>query len=385
MKKILVSYATAGIGHKKAALAIMEALKELSPGGAEVSIIDSLEHTNAFFRWTYLKGFVFLVNRLPVLWGLGYYVTDNIHVNALLSKISLLSNWINSRKLRKYLIATQPDVIVSAHFYLSEVAADLKRKKMLRAQLITVVTDYILHAWWVAPETDMYVVGSEHARQDLLRWKTDPRKIKVLGIPTDPIFCKPLDKKSIINRIGIRDGVMTILVLGGGYGIGPIEGIVKAIDSVQIPVQIITICGFNEKLAGRLELLRPHLKHEMKVFGFVYNVYEYMEISDLLISKSGGITTAESLSKDLPMLVVSPIIGQETRNCDFLTSQGAAMKISELSGLKSAIEEIARHPEISDRMKRAIRNIRRPAASYDIAQMALEMCGILSKKAPLCE
>ena len=385
MKKILISYATAGVGHKRAALSIMEALEELSPGDAEISIIDSLNYTNDFFRWTYLKGFVFLVNRLPTIWGMGYYLTDNFYINAVLSKISQMSNWINSKKLREYLVAAQPDVIISAHFYLSEVVADLKRKKLLRSQLITVVTDYILHAWWVAPETDIYVVGSEHARQDLLRWKTDPGKIKVLGIPVAPIFCKSLDKKSIKEKLGIRDGVMTMLVLGGGYGIGPIEGIVRAIDSVQMPVQIIAVCGFNEKLAKKLELLRPHLKHEMKVLGFVYNIYEYMEVSDLLISKSGGITTAESLFKDLPMLVVSPIIGQETRNCDFLTGEGAAMKINGLSALKGAIENIAAHPEVSDRMKQAIRNLRRPTASYDIAQMALEMCGLQPKKAPLCE
>jgi processive 1,2-diacylglycerol beta-glucosyltransferase len=386
MKKILVSYATAGVGHKRAALSIREALEELSPPDeAEVTIIDSLNYTNDFFRWTYLKGFVFLVNRFPTIWGMGYYITDNVYVNAVLAGISRMSNWVNSKKLREYLIATQPDVIVSAHFYLSEVVADLKRKKLLRSKLVTVVTDYILHAWWVAPETDMYVVGSEHARQDLLRWKTDPAKIKILGIPVAPVFCKLLDKKSLKEKIGIRDGVMTILVLGGGYGIGPIEDIVKAIDSVEIPVQIIAICGFNEKLAKDLELLRPRLKNDMKVLGFVDNVYEYMEVSDLLISKSGGITTAESLFKDLPMLVVSPILGQETRNCDFLTGEGAAMKIDGLSGLKGAIEDIAAHPDKADKMKQAIRNLRRPAASYDIAQMVLEMCGVSAKKAPVCD
>jgi processive 1,2-diacylglycerol beta-glucosyltransferase len=386
MKKILVSYATAGVGHKRAAISVMEALKELSPdGSADISMIDSLDYTNGFFRWTYLKGFTFLVNRLPVLWGLGYYVTDNVYVNAVLSKFSSLSNWINSIKLRKYLIELQPDVIISTHFYLSEVVSQLRRVKALNSRLITVVTDYVIHAWWVNPETDMYVVGSEHARQDLLRWKTDPGKIEVVGIPVAPIFCKKLDRKIIMDSIGIRDDVMTVLVLGGGYGIGPIEGIVKAIDSVQIPVQIIAVCGFNSKLEGRLKLLRPNLKNEMKVFGYVNNVYEYMEAADLMISKSGGITTAESLSKDLPMLVIAPIIGQETRNCDFMTSEGAAMKINSLSGIKSAIEDIAAHPEILSKMKKAIRNIRRPSASYDIAQIALEMCGIPEKKAPLCE
>jgi processive 1,2-diacylglycerol beta-glucosyltransferase len=123
----------------------------------------------------------------------------------------------------------------------------------------------------------------------------------------------------------------------------------------------------------------------MKVFGFVYNVYEYMEVADLLISKSGGVTIAESLSKDLPMLVVSPILGQETRNCDFLTGEGAAIKVNSLSALKDVIEDIAVHTDKMDKMKQAIRSIRRPAASYDIAQMVLEMCGISVKKTPLCK
>ena len=385
MKKILVSYATAGVGHKRAALSIREALEELSPGDAEISIIDSLNYTNDFFRWSYLKGFVFLVNRLPVLWGVGYYITDNYYVNAVLSGISRLSNWINSKKLREYLIATQPDVIVSAHFYLSEVVADLKRKKLLRSQLVTIVTDYILHAWWVAPETDIYVVGSEHAKQDLLRWKTDPEKIKVLGIPVAPVFCKRFEQKGLRERLGIPDGMMAVLVLGGGYGIGPIEGIVKALDSVDLPLQIIAVCGFNDELKARLELLRPNLKHAMQTFGFIYNVNEYMEAADLLISKSGGITTAECLSKDLPMLVISPIIGQETRNCDFMTGAGAAMKIDGIPKIRGVIEEIAAHPEIAEKMKKAIRAIRKPAASYDIAQMVLKMCGLEPKKAPVCD
>ena len=374
MIKILISYATAGAGHKKAALAIKEAFVELAPENTEVSVIDSLDYTNAFYKWIYLKGFVFLVNRLPLLWGLAYYFTNNFYINRIFLNIRTLNNRFNSGRLRKYLLAEQPDIFISAHFFASEVASDLKRKGALKSCLVTVVTDYMLHAWWVADYTDLYIVGSERAAKDLMSLKTDFGKIRVLGIPVEPVFSRPIDRKSILDKMGFRDGMPTILVIGGGLGFGPIMEIVRITDSISKPVQIIAVCGHNEKLLKKMEEMKPALKNEIRVFGFVDNVHEYMGVSDILISKCGGITAAESLAKNLPVIVVKPIMGQETRNSDFLVSQGAALRIDNLSALKDALEDLTSHPEKLSRMRQSIEKIKKPAACFDIARMAVEVC-----------
>jgi len=372
MKKILIVYATAGIGHKKAAIGVKKALDEISQGAAEVTLIDALDYTNAFFKWSYLKAYLLMVNRLPFVWGFFYYLTDNFYMNMVISRIRRISNWMNSGKLTKHLISSQPDVIISTHFFASEVVSDLKEYGLIRSKLITVVTDYRLHSWWLAGRTDVYVVGSEDAKNDILKCMADESKIRVLGVPAEPIFSKKLDKKEILAKTDLKEGLFTILVIGGGFGVGPIVGIVKVIKEITLPLQVIVVCGHNEQLVKNIEELKKETKAHIKVLGFVDNVYEYMEISDVLISKPGGITLTESLAKELPLIIISPILGQETRNSDFVISRGAAFRINRLGDMKGLLEDLATHPEKMAKMREAIRAIKKPMACYDIARLALK-------------
>ena len=375
MKKILIAYATAGIGHKKAAQAVKAALDEMAPADTEVRLIDALDYTSPFFKWIYLQMYLFMVNKTPTFWGLSYYLTDNPLVNIIISKLRRLNNWSNSKKLREYLLLWKPDVVISTHFFASEVIGDMNKKGLLGSRLVTVVTDYRSHSWWIADKTDTYVVACEDTKSDLIKWGVEALRIKVLGIPVEPIFSKPLDGKAILDKTGLEDDRLTVLVIGGGFGVGPIEAIVKIIDSISRPMQMITICGHNEELVKRLEALKSKFKDKMVVFGFVNNVYEYMEIADLLISKSGGITVSESLAKELPMVVIAPIIGQETRNSSFLVSHGAAIKVEKIDGLREALEKLTSHPERLVSMRGEIQKIKKPAACYDVAKLALEIAG----------
>ncbi|MDD5423071.1 MAG: glycosyltransferase [Candidatus Omnitrophota bacterium] len=368
-KKILICYATAGIGHKKAALAVEAAFKELSPEGVEFSIIDSLDYTNPFFKWIYLKVYLLMVNKFPLLWGLLYYLTDNFYVNLIVAPMRRFNNWLNSGKLSKFLIEMKPDVVISTHFFGSEVIADMKRRGAMGSRLVSIVTDYRLHSWWVSGFVDTYIVAGEDAVEDLLKWKTPQSKIAALGIPAEPIFAKKLDKKNIREKTGLPENTFTLLVIGGGFGVGPIEEIIEAVGGMSI--QIIAVCGHNEELVRKLEGLKPSLKAGLKVLGYVDNVYEYMEVSDLLISKSGGITVTEALTKELPMVVISPIIGQETRNCDFMTKHGAAIKVDKASDARRVVEEMIADPAKIGRMKDAIKKIKKPTACYDIVRLAI--------------
>ena len=371
-KKILIVYATAGIGHKKAAMAVKEAYDEMKLPGVEVTLIDALDYTNDFFRWSYLQAYLLMVNKLPTFWGLSYYLTDIPFVDLFVSYIRRISNWVNSKKLVNYILDMKPDVIISTHFFGSEVIADLKQKSLVLSKLFTIVTDYRLHAWWVCEGTDAYIVASDDTRRDLEGRKVDPVKIKVMGIPIEPVFSKTLDRPKIFKETGLRDDLFTILVIGGGFGVGPIEGIVKVIAGIPRELQTVVVCGHNEELTRKIQSLKDEYKLNMKVLGFIDNVYEYMDISDLLISKSGGITVSESLAKEIPLVVISPILGQETGNCAFLVRNNAAVKVDKLDDLKTALEGLISDPAKLDKMKEAIQSIKKPYAAYDVAKLAYE-------------
>ena len=371
-KKILVVYATAGIGHKKAAMAVKKAYDEMKLPGTEVTLIDALDYTNDFFRWSYLQAYLLMVNKLPTLWGLLYYFTDIPFVDLFVSYIRRVNNWANSKRLVNYILDTKPDVIISTHFFASEVIADMKRKSPMLSRLVTIVTDYRLHAWWICEGTDAYIVASDDTRRDLEGRKVDPAKIKVMGIPIEPIFSKPLDRPKIFKETGLRDDLFTILVIGGGFGVGPIEGIVKVIAQIPRKLQTVVICGHNEELVHKIQSLKDEYELNMKVLGFIDNVYEYMDISDILISKSGGITVSESLAKEMPLVVISPILGQETGNLTFLVRNNAAVKVKRLDDLKAALEDLISDPVKLDKMKEAIKLIEKPYAAYDVAKFAYE-------------
>ena len=372
MKKILVVYATAGIGHKKAAMAVKEAYDEMKLPGTDVTLIDALDYTNDFFKWSYLQAYLLMVNKLPTLWGLLYYFTDIPFIDLFVSTVRRISNWANSKRLVNYILDTKPDVIISTHFFASEVIADLKQKSLMLSRLVTIVTDYKLHAWWVCEGTDAYIVASEDTRRDLEGRKVDPAKIKVMGIPIEPVFSKPLDRSKIFKETGLRDDLFTILVVGGGFGMGPIEGIVKVISQISRELQTVVVCGHNEELVRKIQSLKDEYKLNMKVLGFIDNVYEYMDISDILISKSGGITVSESLAKEIPLVVISPILGQETGNSAFLVRNNAAVKVKRLDDLKAALEGLISDPVKLDKMKEAIKRIEKPNAAYDVAKFVYE-------------
>jgi processive 1,2-diacylglycerol beta-glucosyltransferase len=194
----------------------------------------------------------------------------------------------------------------------------------------------------------------------------------VMGIPIEPVFSKSLDRPKIFKETGLRDDLFTILAIGGGFGVGPIEGIVKVIAGIPRELQTVVVCGHNEELVRKIQSLRDEHKINIKVLGFIDNVYEYMDISDVLISKSGGITVSESLAKEIPLIVISPILGQETGNCAFLVRNNAAIKVDKLDDLKAALEGVITDPVKLDKMKEAIKKIGKPYAAYDVAKFAYE-------------
>ncbi len=372
MKKVLIIYATAGIGHAKAAFAIKKAFDEMGLEGVETTLIDSLDYMTGFFRKTYLASYLHAIQHASKAWGFSYCATNNRYIYPFISIVRRYFNWLHSRRFVKFLLGYRPDVVISTHFLANEVISRLKGKGLLATKLITVITDYRFHTFWGARHVDFYVTGSREAQDDLGRIGVRGERVKVLGIPVEPVFTKHLDRSAISNACGLEKGRLTVLIVGGGFGIGPIEEIVKSLDAMGHNVQAIVICGYNEPLRKKIELLKGHIAMPLVVYGFVNTMHELMEVSDCLVSKSGGLTATEALVKGLPMVIISPIPGQESRNSDVLVSRGAAIRIEGPSEIEGAIRRFVLNPRELDKMKASIRTIARPRAAFDIAKLALE-------------
>jgi len=371
MKKILIIYASAGVGHMKAALAIKKTFDELHPDGAVAQMIDALDYMTGHFRKSYVSYYLLMIRRLSNLWGLFYFVTNNPYVNVLVARVRRYVNWLHSRRFVAFLLETRPDVVITTHFLANEVVSNLKAKGLINTRLITVVTDYRLHAFWLASNVDLYIVGSEEAAGDFRSFWVRRANVKVLGIPVEPAFTRGLDRERLRDRLNLKKGPLTILAVGGGFGIGPIEKIINILNDVDGSIQALVVCGHNDSLRQRIEALKSGLRTPVSVFGYIDNMHELMSVSDILISKSGGLTATEALAERLPMIILSPIPGQESRNSDFLVSRGAAIKIKGLGELKKRVSGLVSDPAALEAIREAIGRIARPAAARDIVKEAL--------------
>lgn len=367
--KIVIFYATAGIGHKKAAFAIKEAFDRR--GAKDVLLEDVLDFTNPFFKKSYNAIYLFLIRYLPTFWGLCYYLLDNLFIYAFLRPIRRMTNHVNSKKFVRFLLETKPDVAIVTHFMSLEVIANLKKKHMLKTRLIAVVTDYRSHSFWLSKNVDLYIAASDYTKVDLVKRGIPPERVKALGIPCAKSFSEEHDREALKSKLGLDAAKRTIFILGGGFGIGPIKSIVLHADESDEDFQGIVVCGHNEKLCSAVKTIAASTRHRFRVHGFVNNVDELMAVSDLLISKPGGITLTEALAAGLPLVVVDPIPGQEMGNYKFLKKENAAAKIRNPKEIKNVISELFRSSKL-EILKENIKKIRRVNSAERIIDEAVK-------------
>lgn len=368
--EILIVYAKAGAGHKRAAEALFEAFRRKRQ--ESVALIDCLDYCAPLFRYLYPRVYIWMVCYLPWLWAFFYYFLDKRPVYNIIKPFRRFNNHIASRGFVRFLKTEKPKVIISTQFFASEIIADLKRRGQIDSKLISVVTDFGAHTFWESEDVDVFVVASNDTKADLLARKIPKEKIIVLGIPIEP----PPQRLNIAlayQELGLKENAFVILIVGGGFGVGPIREIVSSLDRLdkhtRNRVQLLVVCSRNKKLYAQMEIIVRDLKVDTKIFGFVPDLYKMMAVSDVIVSKSGGLTTSESLASGLPMIIISPIPGQETKNCDLLVKNQAAIRIDKPYEIKKAIEDLIAFPEELDMMHHRALMLARPTAADYIAAL----------------
>jgi len=373
--KVVIAYASAGAGHVKAAFALESGFRELDRGNIEIRNINTLDYSSDFLKKSYPDFYLFLVNRIPSLWGLGYYLFDTrMAYRAFVALARRINNAMHCRKLEDFLNDYNPDIILNTHFLGSEVMANMRRKGKLKdSKLITVVTDYMMHSFWVDKEADYYCVAQEDSKAHLLKRGVPADKIKVYGIPIDRVFAKMKGKKELCRKLDIREDLPTVLVTSGGYGVGPVKKLVLELARIEKKIQLLVVCGKNPGLHEEINSIAGSLDIPVKAYGFVDNMDELMEVSDVMVAKSGGMTSSEAMAKDLPVVITSAIPGQEARNCKYLVKSGSAVHAGNLREAKQAIADILSSEVKMSQMTKRISEIKKPDSSRDIANFALSL------------
>ena len=324
--KLLILHASAGGGHKRAADALAEAA--LAAGDAAV-VRDILDFVPPLFRKTYAAGYLNLVRAAPELWGYFFAQSDRKAQRPVDRHVRTVFNKLNALSFYRFLRAEAPDAVLCTHFLPLELIGSLPPHRRRNRPLFGVVTDFAAHALWYCDSVNAYYVATEEARRQLRRKGQPATGLVETGIPVMAAFAARVAPEVGRARLGLRPDLPAVLVLSGGFGVGPAEALLRACAAEPPPCQFLVVAGRNAKLEAAARAAVAEAAFPATVYGFVNNVDQLMDAADLVVSKPGGLTTAEALAKGRPMMIVDPIPGQEQRNAEWLLEAGAAVRLHE--------------------------------------------------------
>ncbi len=366
MEKVLLLYVFEKSGHHLAALAIDKAIGELK---GEALTVNFLNHTNTHLNQVVQKSYLSLLHNTPEIWD---YLYDNLRVARKITKVKEFINKLNSRKLEALIESFSPEAVICTQAFPCGVMAAYKEKRNKNLPLIGVVTDYIAHCYWLYDQVDIYAVPHETTQQDLMDKGIEKERIRITGIPIAPRFARRENKDEIRERANLNPHLPTILIMGGSQGLGPVEEIVSNLDALPLSFQMIVVTGLNKDLRKGLEKRQGRMTKSIRILEYTDKVEELMEISDIIITKPGGLTTAEALVKGLAIVITGCLPGQEERNSRFLVDEGVAIRADEGKGVAAIVAGLLRNPDQLSSLQAKAKELSRPEASFDIARIILE-------------
>jgi processive 1,2-diacylglycerol beta-glucosyltransferase len=368
---ILVLTTSAGGGHLIAARALEHALRAQAPD-ADIEVLDVLAITNVLFRKFYAGGYLGLVRHAPAVMGWLYKTMDRPR-NEVLDALRVWIQDLSKRPIVQHLLQRHPGLIVHTHYLPAEIVAQMRRAGQLDCPQVTVTTDYETHRIWVHEPSERYYTATEDGKVYLTLCGVAPERVRVTGIPVRPGFEQMLDRHEARRRCGLDLNRPAVLLLCGGFGVGPTAELLRELVFMPAEAQVMVIVGRNEKLRARLERQVVGAPRPVRVVGFTDKIHEWMQAADLVVTKPGGLTVAESLACGLPMVIVDPIPGQEVGNADYLLEHGAAIKVNNARLLGHRVSALLADPARLERLRAAARAIARPHAARDIAADALAL------------
>lgn len=327
MKKILIFYASYGGGHLSAANSIKQYI-ESNYKDYEIKLVDCMLYVNKSLNKITTTAYKEMAKKFPWAWGEVY----NLSQKGPLAKLSSDSNKLLAKRLLKLLNEYNPDIIISTHPFSSQMISYLKKRGLCNCNLSTIMTDFAPHDQWLVGKdyVDHFFVAHNKMKNYLTSIGIPENKVVVSGIPLSNKFLMHYDKAEIKKSFNLDLNKKVILFFGGGeFGLGK-EKTIKILQSFikhSDGYEIVAIAGRNEKMEIEFNNLvkSENAERFVKVLPYTTFVPELMSISDLVVTKPGGLTSTESLASGLPMILINPIPGQEEENAEFLEKSGVAI------------------------------------------------------------
>lgn len=364
--KLLFLYASAGTGHKQAALALKKVCEQRAVEKAEV--IDILDYSPKYFKKLYSEGYLEVVKTAPDIWGYLYDRSYKFNKATVVERMHHIIGNIHTGALLEYVKKFSPDAVIFSHFLGFKVLSSLRKKKFARVPFYCVVTDYAVHPIWISKNVDRYYVASEGEKRTLKSHKFTEEQIRVTGIPVDPSFAQNVNIEMACRNIGFVIDIPKILIIAGHHNQKDYENLLSSFKYVDKKLQIIVLAGKHKVLKDRFEIIGKDLSHNVRVYGMVDNMYELMSLADIVVSKPGGLTTSEVLASKTLMAIVDPIPGQEQRNTDYLLENGVGIRIHDMANAGIKIGELLYDRSRLNVMRNHLKWVSKPRACFDIIE-----------------
>lgn len=363
--KILMLYASAGGGHKKAAEVVKSYLLSQNPSH-DIRLVDTLKEVNQLADIFCCDGYQWVAKYAPWIFGAFYKAADR--ENPVADLVPAITARL-SKKLLPLIREFDPDVIVCTYHFSAQMVSYLKGAGLIQTPCISIITDYGPHRAWISPHVDAYVV-SHHGMVEQLAARGVPKNmIYPFGIPVEQKFFQKEGKKQLLTHLGFRSSLPTLLFMAGSFGVRSVLDIYKKVNALPQPFQCIVITGKNPYLYRQIQQIRSYSPHRTKLVYFTSHVEKYMHAADLLLTKPGGLTISEALASGLPMAVFGAIPGQEEENERFLLAHQMGISIGP-DNCSSTLSRLLRDPQKMEDMRKA-------CEAFDKSDCAQNICHLI--------
>lgn len=316
------------------------------------------------------NGYLRMVKTIPQMYR---YIYDRAERATEVGRVRRWAQNFTAENLRPLLQRERPDAVVCTHAFPCGAMAEYKRRYADAPPVVAIVTDFAVHGFWIHRNIDRYVISTDAMRRALLARRVPARAIFAGGIPVRPQFARQDESMTALReRLHVPHDRAVVLLMGGGLGIAPLERMLCELDAVRTPIAAVVIAGRNARVERRLMRTAETVGYPVRALRFVDNVYDYMHAADLLVTKPGGLSSAEALVAGVPLVLSKPLPGQEERNARVLVGAGAAIAAEKPSELPDAVETVLQSASLRERMQRAARSLARPDAARAAATLIVQ-------------
>ena len=350
MKFLILSCNTGG-GHNSAAAAIKEYFDSRE---IVCEIQDALAFDSRLKSEIISRGHILLYKKAPGLFGAGYHYAENHPSKEGKNSMMYTVMKRGTEKLCSYLNENQFDAVLCTHVFAGMMMTEIEKQYDLSIPFYFVATDYAAYPGIEEVKANAYFIAHKYLIPDYVNYGIPELRLVPTGIPIKRAFYKALPKEKARDFLGLPQNKKVILLMCGSMGCGPVHKLGKMLlEKLPENVKLVVICGSNEKLVNKFEKLSSN--EDLRIVGFTNKMNIYMDACDVVMTKPGGLSSTESATKMLPMVLMNVVAGCETRNLDFFLNNEFAVSAETLEGLADETLSLLADDEKTERIQALLR------------------------------